>query len=390
MIDAGTYGESDTLTAADNGLTITAAGGVTLTGSFSIANASGITLSDLTFQGNGSNVAVDALNSQNVTITGDTFNGTGEAVLLDGTGDSLVSNNTITNTSNSAIEAKNGANSDTITGNVVTGDDAAGTIGAIYLHGTDNSVITHNQITNTTGAGISLQDFYEPGNTATQNNNSTIAYNTLNQVDTQSSDSGAIYILGRSQNSLANDVVTMNFIGATGSPGAHAVGIYLDDNASGVSVTNNIVQATSTMSDVFEIHGGSNDTFSGNIFDLGAGSTSAGLLQQDEPDQQPQGSFVQLQNDNVTGNIYTTESTSPRDPAFADLTGGIGDVSISGNDYWGFNGASLDAAGSGASGDSNAKSVAPASRSAASMTSYASWSGAGINFQAISTSNIGP
>ena len=309
--------------------------------------------------------------------------------MLDGTGSSSVSDNLMTNTAESAIEARDGANGNVFDSNVITGDNAQNTIGAIWLHGANNSTITHNQISKTAGAAISLSDFYGPGTTATQNNHSLVAYNSLNQVDTQSSDSGAIYILGRSQDPTIGDVVKMNYIGATGSPGAHAVGIYLDDNTSGVSVEQNIVQATSNMSDAFQIHGGSNDTFSGNIFDLGTGATSFGLFQQDASNEEPQGSFSQLQNDSVTGNIFTTESSSPHNPGFADLTGGIGSVSISANDFWAFSGAPLNVSGSGATGDTNAKYVRPAAQPAQSLNDYSTWSGAGINFQPINTTLIG-
>jgi parallel beta-helix repeat protein len=392
LVAAGTYNENDVIGAADKGLTISAAsGGVTLVGSISINNTSSITISGLTLQGNGSNVAITAIGSQGVTITDNSFTGTGEGVVLDGTTGSSVSDNLITNTAGSAIEAKNGANNDTFDSNVITGVGAVDTIGAIDLHGANNDSITHNAISNTTGAAISLRDFSPPGTTTTQNNNDVIAYNSLTGVDTTSQDSGAVYILGRSQNQHTGDQVTMNFISGVGSVGVwHSVGIYLDDNTSGVSVTSNVLQASSTLVYAFQIHGGSNDVVSGNIFDLGTGSTGFGLLQEDQGDQVPVGTIAQLTNDAVSGNIFATESTAPHNPAFDNLTGGRGNLSISGNDYWAFSKATLNVSGSGANGDVAAKYVAPASAAAASETSYAGWSGAGIGFKAIDTSLIGP
>ena len=393
-INAGTYAENDVITAADKGLTISAAtSGVTLTGSISIANTSSIAIQGLSFQGNGSNVAITAQNTQSLSITNNSFTGTGEAVLLNGTGNSTVSNNLMTNTQQSAIEAIDGSSGDTFDSNVINGVSAPDTKGAIWLHGTSNSAITHNQITNTTGAAISLSDFYGPGTTLTQNNNNVVAYNTLNNVDTQSMDSGAIYVLGRSQDPYTNNTIKMNFIGATGHPGAQAQAIYLDDNASGVTVSQNIVQGSSGMSAAYQIHGGSNNTISGNIFDMGTGQSNGlptfGLNQADEANTQPVGSFSQLQNDVITGNIYTTANPASSNPGFADLTGGIGNVSVTGNDFWSFNGAALHAGGSGAGGDTNAAYVAPASQSPQSLSGYGSWSGAGINFAAINTSMIG-
>jgi parallel beta-helix repeat protein len=391
VVNPGTYYENDVLNAGNNGLSISAASaGVTLVGAIDLTNASGIAISGLTFQGNGSNVAISALDSQNITVTDNSFLGTGEAVVFDGTTASTASDNLMNNTTASAIEGMDGANNDVFDSNKISGDSAQNTVGAIYLHGSNDTSITHNQITNTTGAGISLDDFEGPGTTATQNNNDTIADNSLSGVDTGSSDSGAIYILGRSQNSLSNDLVKMNFIGATGgAPNVQAIGIYLDDNASGVTATQNIIQATPYMDADIEIHGGSNNSFSGNIVDTGTGYVSFALLQSDQPDQQPQGSFSQLQNDTITHNIFVSESTSPRNPGFADLTNGIGDVSISANDFWSFAGAQLLVAGSGASGDSNPTYVAPAAQAAQTLANYSTWSGAGINFQAIDTSHIG-
>jgi hypothetical protein len=296
----------------------------------------------------------------------------------------------MTNTTNSAVEAFDGANGDLIASNVITGDDAQNTIGAIYLHGSDNTAISNNEITNTTGAGIGLSDFYGPGSTATENNDDTVSGNLLDQIDTQSGDSGAIYILGRSQEPSSGDLVTMNFIGPTGSAGAQSIGIYLDDNASGVTVTKNIVQGTPALDADFEIHGGANNTISGNIFDAGTGDTLFGLSQSDQPDQAPQGAFTQLTNDTVSGNVFTSESASPRTPAFSNLTGGIGDVSISGNDFWSFAGAPLGVAGSGANGDSAPQFVQPASQAALTPTQYAAYAGDGINFAAIDTAAIGP
>src|SRR6202042_779334 len=80
------------------------------------------------------------------------------------------------------------------------------------------------------------------------------------------------------------------------------VGIYLDQWASGVTVSNNIVVGGNMG---FLIHGGANDTLTNNIFDVGPNTASnlgAGLLQScptafglDAP--------VSMDNDNVTGNI---------------------------------------------------------------------------------------
>ena len=392
IVNPGLYSGESVLTAADNNLSIIAASpGVTVSGSFTLTNASGVTISGLAFEGSGSGVAIQATASQYITVSGNSFSGSGQAVLLDGSINSTIINNSIVQTTQSAIEAKNGADNAFISNNVIDGCNTYSTIGAIWLHGSNDSVISHNQISNTSGAAISLSDFTPPGSSFTQNNNTTISFNTITDVDTKSEDSGAIYVLGRSQNPSTNILIAQNYIGATGAPGtSHAVGIYLDDNASGVTVTKNIVQATPTMSDPWEIHGGSDNIISGNIFDLGSGSTDFGLLQIDERDQYPQGSFLQLDQNSITGNIYTTESSSPHDPGFADLTFGAGNTSITGNNYWAFSGVALNVAGIGPAGDSQASYIPPAPGPAQSLADYQSWDVPLAGFGPIETSQIGP
>ncbi len=384
LIAPGTYDERDLV--ATSGLTLSAlSDGVTLTGSIEVSGASDMAISGLTFRGAAGGIAIDARYCRRVRIEHDVFAATGRAIVLDGTTDSVVADNLMIDTNHSAIEAMHGASGNRLSFNVIEGDRAPDTVGAIWLHGADDSTISGNRISGTVGAAISLMDFSPPGSTLTRNDRSVVVDNVLDHVDTGSTDSGAIYVLGRSQDATGI-IVKANVIGATGSPGAHAVGLYLDDNASGVTSTGNIVAATETMSDAYEIHGGSNDIVSGNIFDLGRGRTSFGLFQRDEPDQMPKDSFRQLENDVVTGNIFTTQSVSPRKPGFADLTFGAGDVTIRGNDYWSFAGTGIDVAGTGARGDVAALYTPPAPHAARSLADHLSWNAVRIGFVPLSTS----
>jgi hypothetical protein len=148
------------------------------------------------------------------------------------------------------------------------------------------------------------------------------------------------------------------------------------------------------LSSGYELHGGTNDSITGNIFDLGPGEPGNlpvyGLNQSDSPGQGPVGGFPELVNDVISGNIFASESPAPRNPAFSDLTNGIGNVLVTSNDFWAFTGAPLYVTGgTSAGGDAHPYFVAPASQDATSLAGYASWSGAGINFQAINTSLIG-
>ena len=385
LIAPGNYDEHDVVTGS--GLTISAASEpVVLMGSIELSDAARVVISGLTFRGTGGGVSINARHCTQLRIERDVFVGTARPVVLDGTTDSLVAHNRMINTSRSAIEAFDGARANRLVGNVIEGDGARDTVGAIWLHGADGSTVSRNRISNTKGAAISLMDFSPPGLAQTRNDASVVADNEVDHVDMESADSGALYVLGRSQDPATGIVVTGNVIGLTGSPGAHAIGIYLDDNASGVTVRRNILTATPALSDAFEIHGGSNDAIEGNIFDLGEGRTTFGLFQRDQPDQRPKGSFRQLNNDAVSGNIFATESAAPRNPGFADLTSGVGHITVRGNDYWSFVGTAVNVAGLGARGDAAAHYVAPAPHAASSLADYTAWSAVPIGFTPINTS----
>jgi len=340
-VSSGSYATSGVyLGGGNSGLVIQGTGNVVLDAHgqqtvLDIRGGSNISLSGLTFaDAAGPALVLDG--ATGVSVTGDSFINNSGAVLLENNGSrNTLSRNTITNTSGSAIEVKDGSNANTFDSNTITGVGAPETYGgAFFLHGANGNQITHNVITNTQGAAIDLADFYStsPG---TQNLNNMIAYNAIYDADLSSTDSGAIYILGRSNANTLN-TVTMNFVSGTGRAGQHSVGIYLDDGASGVTVTGNIV--TGIGSDGFQIHGGSNNAFSGNVFNVGSSNATAGLFQAGPSDQY---SPNPLQNNSVTGNIVVSENPGARRSLFESLNGGS--PNVSGNDYWSNTGASLNA-----------------------------------------------
>ena len=309
-VQAGTYMPDSTLVlgSRDAGLTIIGSGNAVidgrggLDGIVSLANTSGVTITGLTLQ-----------------------NSRGPAVLLTGSGSNTIQGNRVLSSAGSAIELKDGSGGNKIDNNWIDGVGATETSGAgIYAHGASNNQFTHNQIQHTKGAGIALSDVYSDS-AGTQNNGNTIAYNRLIDTAQTASDSGAIYILGRSNADTQNNV-TMNFVQGVGQSSQHSVGIYLDDNANGVSVTGNIVIGAG--SDGFQIHGGSNNSFHGNVFDLGSSSASVGLFQSAPSDQAQHGMF----NNSFTGNIVVSSGGNPRNPLFAVDNGG--QFTISNNDYW--------------------------------------------------------
>lgn len=343
-VEAGTYATRSkiVLTSVDSGDSILAApgaapvldgGGVAGT-ILSLEGAQNITIAGLTFQNanaDPSGAALSLSGSNGDTVSGNRFLNNAEGVLVTGSSHLDFSHNELDNSASSAVEIKDASNYDAFTNNVINGVGGTNVSGAgFYGHGINNNLFQNNLIENTAGAGIGIEDF---GQDFTLNSNNTITQNKIINTSTSpiSTDDGAIYLLGRSDTDQ-HTTISQNFIGNAGNvnPGAHVEGIYLDDNTSGISVTGNIVQGV--QSDAVELHGGYNDHFTGNIFDLGTTTRTAALIQQPEVDR-PSFLVPGLSNDSFSGNIIVSQQDNPYytyvyfDPEAVN-------VPISNNLYW--------------------------------------------------------
>jgi parallel beta-helix repeat protein len=334
-VEGGTYNLSSTLNldGADSGMTITAARGAhpildgnhSLQTLVSLNGANHVTLKGLDFTGaNGQALILDGASSNR--IVGNGFAGNGEGMLLrNGASKNVVSGNVVNHSSTSGIEFQDGSDGNRIISNVVNGTGAVETNGAgIYGHGVDNNMIAHNLVKNTAGMGIGIQNW----DSSTISIGNKILHNVVRNANTspQTQDSGSIYLLGRNNLNM-HTVISGNYISgpttAAGGSGAHIVGIYLDDNSSGVTVTNNIV--THIISHGLQIHGGNDILVKNNIFDLGSTGQSAVLFQNRASDV----GGATMQNDVVTNNIIVSKSGSPT--AFDNIDGG--NPTISNNFY---------------------------------------------------------
>ena len=329
-LEGGTYNLSSTinLSSADNGITIESApgsqavldGGGSLSTLVQLNGTSNVTLQGLTLQDTAANTrAAVVLNGAGSTsIIADHFNNNGEGILFEnGSNNNTVSGNEIDNSSTSGIEVQDASSGNLFDSNVVNGTGAIGTAGGgIDLHGANNNTISHNVVENTAGMGIGIENWDDSstinvGNTISDND----VYNT--NTSSQSTDSGAIYLLGRA-NINTQTVITGNYVSgpdtaAAGSSG-HIIGIYLDDNESGVQITNNIIANTVTNS--LQIHGGDNVTAENNIFDLDSNGLAAVLFQDRASDY----GGSTMQNDVVQQNIIASSSSNPT--AYASISGG--------------------------------------------------------------------
>ena len=148
--------------------------------------------------------------------------------------------------------------------NGVSNPGAGNTGGVRGSFATQNNIVRNNRITDTFGPSVSF---------VSGSANETIAGNQiLNNIcmranNTNQADTGSIYLLDRGHGAISTATVTIagNFVQDPGN-GAATKGIYLDDHASRINVTGNIV--CGTMKNGMQLHGGDHVVFSGNIFDL--------------------------------------------------------------------------------------------------------------------------
>ena len=323
-IEAGTYKPGATLTlgAADSGETFTAAPGqaAVLDGAgtlVSLNGATGVTISGLTFSDAGSALVLSG--SSGDSIVGNHFLHNGTGIVLDGASHNTVSGNEVDSSANNGIEAKNASTYNTFDSNIVNGvASLSSSGGGFYLHGASDNTISHNLVENTAGVGIAVENW----DGTTINLADAITGNIVkNTGDATPYDSGGIYVLGRS--GLDTGItISNNLIDGTGpGGGAHDVAIYLDDDASGITVTNNIVRNPGTHG--VQVHGGHDVSIDNNIFDLGSATNSTVFFQNT--------SDAMVSNASFTHNIVTT--TEPGQTLF-DNYSNSGGIAVHDNLYY--------------------------------------------------------
>ncbi len=241
----------------------------------SVANASNITIDGLTLTDTASNGSALTLNNATgVTVAGVTIANTGVGIYVSGSSTrDQIHGSEIRNTDQSGIRLDAGSSFVSVSGNWIHDIGQLNTTGSgIWFTGASDDSFTHNLIQNTAAFGIG--DGSVIGKTDASFRN-TISYNQISNANMQNADGGGIMLTGQQQ-SISNDVVSFNDIGhtlATGTadqsvlqflPPADLVsfGIYLDDYASGVQVTNNVVH--DGIGGII-VHSGWNNTIANNV-----------------------------------------------------------------------------------------------------------------------------
>ena len=147
----------------------------------------------------------------------------------------------------------------------------------LVLDNVTHAKILNNYVHDGASQGISLMAY----NAGDSIDGSVISGNVVVRTVQQMNDGGGIYVAMRNSNVTGGHVtISDNFVSDYGGNGiAHAEGIYLDDDASNVTVSGNVIGpgAPGTGAPMATIiNGGSNNTFTDNIVDLG--STGTGLI----------------------------------------------------------------------------------------------------------------
>ena len=249
------------------------------------------------------------------------FRQSGAAIVLDLSRRNTICANSIIGPTTTGIELKDGSDDNLIVHNVVDGARTRATHGGgIFVHGARGVVIAHNLIENGQGAGIVVANWDD----RTLNIGIVIANNTVRNVNRSSQDSGAIYMLGRSHADVRSRIVH-NLIDGAGEGGdAHAIGIYLDDSTSGVTVEENLLRNVGAHA--IQIHGGDDVLIQRNLLDLGADGATAVLFQAAPADTNP----TNTMRGNVVRENVVLMTGSPR-PPFTFIEGGV--PTIAGNTY---------------------------------------------------------
>lgn len=260
--------------------TVTAAQLKTL---ISLSNVSGVTISGLTFSDTLSSTHAYSENFNvrsatlfgagisNCTISGNTFLNAGNGMGFRASSNNKITGNAFSEIGGVGIFLYGGSNSNTVSKNVLThlGRINAGSMG-VHISDSSSNVIDSNTIDGTGRWGI---DITPSDNVQTKNN--VISNNIVRNTGQQTDDTGAIYSWAKDVPSYVDEQMTItgNRIENVGGLNLDANGnytqewadgIYMDDHASGVTITKNVVESTG-ITGIFLCHGCKGNSADNNV-----------------------------------------------------------------------------------------------------------------------------
>jgi len=235
-----------------------------------LAGASEVTLEGLAFEDvpyTGEAVRIEGGGGNR--IVNGRFSNVGEAVQISGSADNEVRGNLMEHLGQSGIDLKPGSHGNRIIANTIRYVGEVRLFGAgVFVAGSNNNVIGHNDIRHAARYGISLKNW----SPETVNLDNVVEYNRIRDTARETADAGAIEMLGRSDVDTRT-VIRYNDIRQTGGLATDAAGrwlgrykgfgIYLDDLTNGVTVEGNFLMDTGWAA-VF-VHGGDANKVQNNI-----------------------------------------------------------------------------------------------------------------------------
>ena len=274
----------------------------------SLNGASGVTLQGLTFADTAwDGSALTLTNASGNSIAGNRFVNTGTGMTLTGSSGNAIEANRMEHLGASGIKLAYGSNGNRISANSIDGiGEVLQDVAGIQLYGTSGTLISGNDIRNSTRYGISIKNW----DGATVNTDTVVEYNRLYNTMTGTADGGAIEMLGRSNVDTrtiirGNDIRNVGGLATDGSGWLDrhkSFGIYLDDMANGVTVQDNFIQNTGWAS-VF-IHGGDSNTVTNNFATL-SNPRERFIRLEWVPSA---GTIGLLSNNRVTGNVISSST----------------------------------------------------------------------------------
>lgn len=232
--------------------------------------ASGVTLSGLTFaDGMYDGAALSLSGGGGNAVTGNRFVNVGTAVRLAGSSGNSLLGNRMEQLGASAVELTPGSNANRVESNTIRDIGRVSKyVGGVMASGVADNVIAHNDIAGSPRYGISFKNW----DGGTVNTGNQVLYNRISGTLQETADGAAIEVLGRS-NIDTRMLIQGNWIDGVGGLGTDgnggwynrhkSFGIYLDDQANGVTVRDNFIRDTGWAS-VF-VHGGDNNAITNNI-----------------------------------------------------------------------------------------------------------------------------
>jgi parallel beta-helix repeat protein len=250
----------------------------------SLTNVSGVTISGLTFSDTLSspNAYSDNFNVRsatlfgvgisNCTISGNTFLNAGNGIGFRSSSNNKITGNTFQEMGGVGIFLYGGGGSNTVSKNVMTnlGRINAGSMG-VHISDSSSNVIDSNTIDGTGRWGI---DITPTDNVQTKYN--IISNNIVRNTGQQTDDTGAIYSWAKDYPSYVDEEMTITGNRVENVGGGLELdangnyvqdwsdGIYMDDHASGVTITKNVVESTG-VTGIFLCHGCKGNSADNNV-----------------------------------------------------------------------------------------------------------------------------